>query len=134
MKEFTSKIDTWLLGVIVAVILVSVVTVFLVMKKGGTIGYLSAIFMAVVGAALPVWLLLSTKYIVTGEALIIRSGPFSQSVLLASISSVQNTRSPRSSPALSLDRLRISYANGKSIMVSPKNKRKFRAAIGYPEG
>jgi hypothetical protein len=35
------------------------------------------------------------------------------------------TRSPLSSPALSLDRIRIDYGKGKSVMISPLNKADF---------
>ena len=38
---------------------------------------------------------------------------------------IRPTRNPLSSPALSLDRLRIDYGSGRSIMVSPEDKDKF---------
>lgn len=131
MEEFSSKIDTWLLIVLVVTIVVSVGAAFLSLSKGGVTGYLSAFVVASLGAVLPAWLLLSTKYTIVDEELFVRSGPLSWSIPMASISSVQDTRNSRSSPALSLDRLRINYDNGKSIMVSPKDKKKFRAAIGH---
>ena len=133
MKEFASKIDTWLMSVIVVTVLVSMGAAILSLMIGGLIGCLSALLIAVVGAVLPVWLLLSTKYVVNNESLIVRSGPFSWLIPVGVISSVQETQNSLSSPALSLDRLRISYGESKSIMVSPKDKRQFRAAIGHPE-
>ncbi|MCU7856703.1 MAG: PH domain-containing protein [Candidatus Thiodiazotropha sp. (ex Lucinoma borealis)] len=95
----------------------------------------SLIILAVVllGTGLPIWLFVSTKYIVTEELLRIKSGPFSWSIPLSSISSVSETRNPLSSPALSLDRLELKYRDGKTILISPANKAKFRAAIGHPE-
>jgi len=77
--------------------------------------------------------LLSTKYVVADDELIIHSGPRLWRIPLAEISSVDNTNNSRSSPALSLDRLHIRYSNGKSVMISPKDKRRFRAAIGQAE-
>src|SRR3546814_13731637 len=50
------------------------------------------------------------------------SGPFKWSVPLAKITAITPTSSPLSSPALSLDRLRIDYGVGNSVMISPRNK------------
>ncbi len=131
MQVFPSKIDTWLLIVLLVTVFVSVGAALLSINKGTIFGYISALFVLSIGAILPAWLLLSTKYIVTGEQLVIRSGPFSWQIRIASISSVGETRDSRSSPALSLERLKISYANGRSIMVSPRNREGFKAAIGH---
>jgi len=85
---------------------------------------------AVLSLALPVWVLLSTKYSVSENTLIIRSGPMSWSVPVKKITSVQATRNAASSPALSLDRLLINYSGDKSVMVSPKDRAVFLDAIG----
>jgi hypothetical protein len=47
---------------------------------------------------------------------------------------VEETRNPLSSPALSLDRLKITYGNGKRIMISPADKIGFLKAIGQELG
>jgi hypothetical protein len=39
------------------------------------------------------------------------------------------TRNPLSSPALSLDRLRIEYGQGRAIMISPADKGPFLRAL-----
>lgn len=133
MNEFTSKIDTWLLLVLLITIIVSVFAAIISLAKGGITGIATALFVSALGAVLPAWLLMSTKYIITGDELLVRSGPFSHTIQIGSISSVRDTRNSRSSPALSLDRLLISYGNGQSIMVSPRDKEKFRTAIGHPD-
>lgn len=46
-------------------------------------------------------------------------------VPIAGITGITPTSNPLSSPALSLDRLRIDYGRGKSLMISPKNKEQF---------
>jgi hypothetical protein len=38
---------------------------------------------------------------------------------------VDSTRNPLSSPAMSLDRLRIEYGQGKAIMISPEPRAEF---------
>ena len=127
MQTFSSKIDLWLLLVLLLAIAVCTIAAFGSLRTGN---WLSAIVVLVVGAGLPVWLLLSTHYTITDETLVVRSGPFSWRVELTAISSIQPTSNPVSSPALSLDRLAIHYGNGKRLLVSPQDQEGFRAAIG----
>ena len=130
MQEFTSKIDTWLLLILVLTIVVSIVGGLLLIRlQGGLVGYGSGIFLVAVCAVLPIWLLVDTNYTVSSESLVIRSGPRVWTIPLSSISSIEPTRDSWSSPALSLDRLKIHYGNGNTIMVSPKDKKGFIAAI-----
>ena len=74
--------------------------------------------------------LFRTYYQVDGNNLRIVSGPFHWNVPIDQISSVERTRNPLSSPALSLDRLRIRYAGKKSIMISPADRQRFMKALG----
>ena len=75
-------------------------------------------------------LLIGTHYTVDGNMLRVVSGPFRWKVPIDQIRSVQATRNPLSSPALSLDRLRIEYGKRRRIMVSPADKAGFLKAIG----
>ena len=70
----------------------------------------------------------STYYVVDGGTLLIRSSGITWRVPIAEIQSITPTRSALSSPALSLDRLRIDYGN-KQILVSPEEKERFIAAL-----
>jgi hypothetical protein len=63
------------------------------------------------------------------DVLIVQSGPFKWKVPVAEITGITPTRNPLSSPALSLDRLRINYGDGNSLMVSPEDKEKFIADL-----
>ena len=74
-------------------------------------------------------MLIGTHYTVDGNILRIRCGPFRWQVLVDAIESVEPTRNPLSSPALSLDRLRIQYGK-RRIFVSPADKAGFLKAIG----
>ncbi len=69
-------------------------------------------------------ILRSTYYLIDAGTLIIRSSIFSWRVPIADIRSITPTRSALSSPALSLDRLRIDYGR-KAIMVSPVDRHRF---------
>jgi Bacterial PH domain len=68
-----------------------------------------------------VWTLFGVRYIVPDAQLDIRSGPLLWSVPLASIRSVEPTRDATSSPAWSLDRLRVT-ATERTVLISPHDK------------
>ena len=84
---------------------------------------------AVIG--LIVWLMIGTHYTVDRGILRVASGPFRWKVPIDQISSVEATKSPLSSPALSLDRMRICYGKNRRIMISPADKAGFLNAIGH---
>ncbi|MFL9708888.1 PH domain-containing protein, partial [Aeromonas veronii] len=64
-------------------------------------------------------------YRLEGDTLFVSSGPIRLCVPLREIVNITPTNNPLSSPALSLDRLRIEYGRGKSVMISPRNKEEF---------
>lgn len=75
-------------------------------------------------------LLVRTDYTIDGDQLRIRCGLFRYAPIeISSITSISETRNPLSSPALSLDRLDIRYGNKRQVMISPKDKAGFLAAI-----
>jgi membrane protein YdbS with pleckstrin-like domain len=120
---FSSKIDMWLLTVLVggAGACIFVLAQFWSLMTGPL--WWAGILL-VIGALLPLWIVLSTRYAMSDAELFVRCGPFSRTVPIADITSVERTSSPLSSPALSLDRLRIDYAGG-SIAISPEPRQAF---------
>jgi len=79
---------------------------------------------------LMLWVLYGTGYTITPDRILIRCGPFTFPVTLLGIDSITPTRSPWSSPACSLDRLKVVYGlSQQSIMVSPADKAGFLSAI-----
>jgi hypothetical protein len=127
--RFHSKVDVWLLAVFLASACVSLVVAYGLAAQGRGAGLVAAGLVFAVGAGLPLWLLASTTYVVGKAALVIRSGPFSWHVPRAQITRVVETRSPASSPALSLDRLRIEYGAGRVVLVSPHDRDGFLRAL-----
>jgi membrane protein YdbS with pleckstrin-like domain len=120
---FSSKIDLWLLLALLA----APVACILVLTEyraalAGTFWWLGLIL--AVGLILPLWVLIATRYSMSDTALFVRCGPFSWTIPIAGITKIEPTRSPLSSPALSLDRLRIVYDGG-SIMISPEPRKAF---------
>ena len=107
-RRFGTRVDRWLVRSLIALTVISFVAAYqaLVMPGGGK---WFALVIILAGAGLPFWVLRSTAYTVSEDLLDIRSGPFSWRIRLGEIESVHPTRSPRSGPALSLDRLCITY-------------------------
>ncbi len=116
---YPSKIDKWLGAIL---LLVPVVSIYAVMNSWRTDAGdpFSVLLTLAFGIGLPLWILLSTRYVLGTEKLHIRCGPFTKQIAIADIHDVQPTRNPLSSPALSLDRLRLRYGNNKSVMISPR--------------
>lgn len=127
---FQSKTDAWLVILIVAASIgVLIATVPVIMQSQGAQLYV-VIPVMLLAAVLPVWLLMTTRYVVDNEMLRIFCGPFRWKIRLDEIESIKATRNPLSSPALSLDRVMIRYRKRRRVMVSPMDKEKFAAALG----
>ena len=131
-KRFKSKVDRWILVVLAIVIIVEIWAIGSAATHASSPLMTTAMILlgiAVVG--LIVWLTLGTHYTVDRGVLKIVSGPFRWKVPIEQIRSVEATRSPFSSPALSLDRLRIRFGKNRRIMISPADKTAFLKAIGH---
>lgn len=111
-QTYKSKVDTWLGVVLVGVMVGCLVAFFVSVRSGDAAAVLAALPILVIGAGLPGWLLASTHYTLGDTALSVRSGPFRWEVPIKAIRDITPTSSPLSSPALSLDRLRIDYGQG----------------------
>jgi hypothetical protein len=122
---FRSKVDAWLGAILIATPILAVASILRsAIPEGGAVVSFVAL-LAVLPVGLPLWLLCSTHYTLTATTLSVRCGPLSWHVPLEDIRSVQPTRNSLSSPALSLDRLRIDYGRGRTIMISPTDRERF---------
>ncbi|HEX6177999.1 MAG TPA: PH domain-containing protein [Thermoanaerobaculia bacterium] len=127
---FRSKVDAWLLWLVrlsmvgtIALVLIAVIS------QGEAEAAWPAIAIVLVAYAFVEWIFQSTYYMVDQDYLRIRSGPFRWRVLISEIESIAPSSSVLSSPALSLDRLRVSYRGGRSILVSPGDRASFVDAL-----
>lgn len=120
-----SKIDSWLLMAFALSSVAAVAACWPVVRHGTRSDFVVAGATLMAGIGLPWWILSTTTYAIGDEDLVVRSGPFRWAIPLRSIRSIERTRNPLSSPALSLDRLRIEYGSGKWIMVSPADRVRF---------
>jgi transglutaminase-like putative cysteine protease len=129
--RFESKRDLWI------VLLMRVMPVF-VLAIIGSIWYrqhadwrgpvAGAVILIIVELFFVEYVLRSTYYQIEGDTLVIRSAFITWRVPIREIRSVTPTRSPISSPALSIDRLRIEYGP-KWILISPADREGFIATL-----
>jgi membrane protein YdbS with pleckstrin-like domain len=126
---FPSKVDAWLLVVLVLAAGVVLVAAGSALRHASGIALLVSIAAIGIGAALPMWILASTRYLIEDGTLQVRSGPFAWRIPVSSITSITPTNSPVSSPALSLDRLRVEYGAGQVLLVSPADQQAFLRAL-----
>ena len=124
MKRYQSKIDTWLLLILIGVVVLGFFSGTSALFAGGRDAWWGVI-PAIICVALPLWVLFGTHYTFQDDLLIVRGGPFRWRINVGTITSVTATNNPLSSPALSLDRLRIEHANGRAVMISPKDREGF---------
>lgn len=129
--RFQSKRDLWivlLLRVIPVVVLFAIGAAWYV-THGDVRGPIAgAIILILVELVFLESVLRSTYYVIDGHTLVIRSSFITWRVPIGEITSVTPTRSALSSPALSLDRLRIRYGR-KQILVSPEERDRFVAML-----
>ena len=90
---------------------------------------MAAVSVMLLVVALVVWVVMSTYYEFEPAALVAHSGPWSWRIAFADIVSVRESRSSRSGPALSMDRLEIEYRPGRVLLLSPADKAGFLAEL-----
>jgi len=124
-EVYPSKIDKWLKLTLSASALVCAFAFIATLLAGDQRVTLIILPAVLLGAGLPLWLMKSTRYILSDTTLLVRSGPFRWVIPVGDIEQITPTSNPLSSPALSLDRLRIDYGRGRSVMISPLRKSEF---------
>ena len=127
---YRSKIDSWLIIVLLSTAAIPMVIAYEAAQEGSA--WVTPVLTSVVMTSFFLWLVFTTKYSVEEATLKIQCGPFNWQIGTNEITNITPSRSIVSSPALSLDRLRIDYASGRrSILVSPADKAGFVRALGY---
>lgn len=127
---FPSKVDWWIVALMIVPLGISAVVVGSALRANPP---LPAVVL-LVGIEVLVLVLItatvrSTRYEVTDREVIVHSPPFRWRIAIESIESIRPSRSPVSSPALSLDRLEIRYDGGRRMLISPKDREGFLAAV-----
>lgn len=130
-KRFKSKVDTWIGLLLGFVVIVDVAFVIMLAQGTDSPGAKTGAILTMIAALLLLlWLAFSTYYTVDKQTLRVVSGPFRWKIPLADIQAVTPSRALWSSPALSLDRLRVEYGKNRRVLVSPADKAGFLRALG----
>jgi hypothetical protein len=134
---YRSKRDNWvMLSFALAVISPVALGVFLLIASPAKLASWLLIGIGIAAGIIIYWLSNSLYYEITESKLNVRFGPMRWIITLESIAEVYPTRSPFSSPALSLDRLLIKYENlqgTSALMVSPQDQTAFVKALAAAE-
>ncbi|MGY6557886.1 MAG: PH domain-containing protein [Nitritalea sp.] len=125
MKQvFPSKI-AW--GLLVFPLLLIGIVVSLFLSEG--IGWLALLLFLPVAFFLG-HLFVNTRYTLENENLHVRCGWLvNTKIEVQAIKEITETRDPQSAPALSLDRLALTYGTWDRILISPKDKQAFIHAL-----
>ncbi len=139
-ETYQTKIDWWiaLILVVSGLVLVGSGALLLVDAPPNDL-FAAPIAVVCFGMALfAAWIPFSTYYTITATELVVRSTFIRWQVPLERITEVYPTHNPLSSPACSLDRLRIKYErpSGRetSVMISPKAKDEFLTELAEAAG
>ncbi|MEZ6029129.1 MAG: PH domain-containing protein [Hyphomonadaceae bacterium] len=132
VRRYASKTDLWLSLILLLSMCVALAGGIAAGMQEGWLraAQVSFVMLGVIG--LIVWIRFSTHYTFEGRDLIVRSGPLRWTIPVDEITNIEQATGlmmARSSPALSLDRLRITYRSGKTLMISPADKAKFLADL-----
>jgi hypothetical protein len=131
-RRYPSKTDLWLALVLGISMIAALAGGIVASIEQGPLrmAQVGSIMLGVIGFI--VWIRMSTHYTLEGRDLIVRSGPLRWTIDVDQITSVEKATGlmlARASPALSLDRLRITYGSGKTLMISPAEQEKFLADL-----
>ena len=130
---YPSKVDRLFVAILGLALAAAVAGLIVAGVQDGLLRAAQGGFILLGIAGFLVWILRGTNYTLDSDRLIVRSGPFRWTIALGEIKSVEKPRGffgrGRSSPALSWDRLVITYGTGKRLMISPDNQQQFLADL-----
>ena len=114
MKTYRSKIDWWLILLILGIFGYPIVEGILTNQYGLSITMISILIVIF-------WMFSKIKYAIEGTMLKV----WWVKIDIHSIKRIYKTNNPLSSPALSLDRIAIVYNTYDEVLISPKLKKEF---------
>ena len=136
--EFASRRDVWLMAVLLGAVGAELFAVGNLLL-GGTHGLpwaarlgLAALLLAAAGVIL--WTVLDTRYLVAGDVLLVRCGPFRWRIPVSAVRSMTPVWSLWSAPALSGRRLALQVAGRGTMEISPGDREGFAAALSRAAG
>ena len=137
LRWYSSKIDWWL-GPVLCLPPAMALFVFVnSVLTGSMAGLLLGVVTTVLVGGIYFGLVIPIRYGLSDTHLLVRFGICRRRIQLAEIREVHPTHNPLSSPALSLDRLRIRFGPGqtlKAVMISPSDRGRFLDELARKAG
>lgn len=120
---FISKKDTVYTLIIWGAIAGAFLTMVLTIFSALTILNFLAFTLALIIVGWLVWIWFSTGYLIENDTLIMKGGPFKQTVDIQAIKKITKEKSAVTSTALAMDRILVHYGNNKYVSISPKQEK-----------
>lgn len=119
LMVFKSKIDIWIGAIF---FLLPIVMIYAAISERDVVTIIITVLIIIMLALI----FFGTKYVIDGEELIIYGGIYKKKIAINQITSLRSTKNPLSAPAMSLDRVEITYNPHMQLaLVSPKDKETF---------
>lgn len=136
-KLHTSKVDNWLLMAVVICAIVVLLAATLLALRGLP---WFALLLFLLGAVVPMWVVMATRYHIIGDELRVRAGPFRWRIRLEQVIAVTPCHNSALAPAMSRSRLKLVYcsevrhAEAKQgefeLFISPEDRYQFIFDLG----
>ncbi|MGD9943828.1 MAG: PH domain-containing protein [Burkholderiaceae bacterium] len=123
MTVFPSKIDTWI-ATLVGTSVVAPIALGLYLLSTSTSAGLTAMGAGAFTAVVVALIAVPCRYELLGDHLLIRSGMIRQRIFYRDIDRIEPSSNPFSAPALSMQRVLITYTGGFQL-VSPHQREQF---------
>jgi hypothetical protein len=136
MRWYPSRVDWWLAALLCLLPLASLGVCLALVLAGQTAALPVGLASVLLVLGIYVGLVFPMRYGLDSTHLVVRFGLCRQRIPLVEIAEVGPTHNPLSSPALSLDRLRVQYGPGffKAVMISPADRNGFLDDLAQKAG
>lgn len=128
-RSMRSAIDSWIAVILGISALVCLWAASVLLLSNSIVGWVAGIATLLLGAGLPIWMMLHTVYRLEDDHLVAESGPFRWRVAYRDVRSITRRRELLAGPALSMDRLVIDYGPMRCLIISPRNPEAFKSAL-----
>lgn len=137
-KLHHSKVDNWLLMLVVSMAIFVLLAATLLSLVGLA---MVGLILFVVGAVMPMWIVMATRYHIIDNELRVRAGPLRWRIPLQQIDAVTPCHNAALAPAMSKERLALRYRSSGggskdsvyTLLVSPEDRYQFIFDLGVAE-
>lgn len=127
--RFQGKVSIWFYGIMIfaAVVLIPIIVLAGINQKIFVLAFSSAMFVFIEIFCIPIAFRNYAE--LNRESLLIVFGFIRFRILYRDMEEIKTTKDPSSSLAASLDRIKIQYCNGKTVMIALQDQQAFYEAL-----